>query len=431
MKNAGTERHRDPMLGKRIFGRHVPPFRAFELFKYIGPGFLVTVGFIDPGNWAANVAAGSQFGYSLLWMVTLSTCMLILLQHNAAHLGIVTGLCLSEACARYFGNWVKKWVLFSAVGASISTALAEILGTAIGLNMLLGLPLSVGASLSCALVLYMLFSQTYSKLEKWILGFVSLVGLAFLLELSLVQIQWQVALRDWVIPSLPSGSLPIMMSVLGAVVMPHNIFLHSEVIQSRKWNLQGEEVIQKQLKFEFVDTLVAMLAGWGINSAMILVGAAVFFSHGIVVTELPQAQATLRPLLGNGAAVIFALALLFSGFSSSITAGMAGGSIFAGIFQEPFNPSDSHSRVGVCLTLLTALLILFFLRDPFQGLLWSQIILSIQLPLTIFPLILLTSSARVMGKFANSWRDKILLWTVSGLVSFFDLMLLAQIFIKD
>ncbi len=419
------------MLGKRIFGRHVPPFKAFELFKHIGPGFLVTVGFIDPGNWAANVAAGSQFGYSLLWMVTLSTFMLILLQHNAAHLGIVTGLCLSEACARYFSNGVKKWVLFSAVGASISTALAEILGTAIGLNMLLGLPLNVGAFLSCVLVIYMLFSQTYSRLEKWILGFVSLIGLAFLAELSLVKIQWQVALRDWVIPSLPSGSLPIMMSVLGAVVMPHNIFLHSEVIQSRNWNLQGEEIIQKQLKFEFVDTLLAMLAGWAINSAMILVGAAVFFSHGIAVTELPQAQATLRPLLGNGAAVIFALALLFSGFSSSITAGMAGGSIFAGIFQEPFNPSDSHSRVGVCLTLLTALLILFFLRDPFQGLLWSQILLSIQLPLTIFPLILLTSSVRVMGKFANSLRDKILLWTVSGLVSFFDLMLLAQIFLKN
>ncbi len=419
------------MLGEKILRRHVPPFRAFELFKHIGPGFLVTVGFIDPGNWAANVAAGSEFGYSLLWMVTLSTFMLILLQHNAAHLGIVTGLCLSEACARYLGSGVKKLVLFSAVGASISTALAEILGTAIGLNMLLGLPLGVGALLSCALAIYMLFSQTYSKLEKWIIGFVSLIGLAFLSELSLVKIQWPVALQSWVIPSLPSGSLPIMMSVLGAVVMPHNIYLHSEVIQSRSWNLQGEEIIQRQLKFEFVDTLLAMVTGWAINSAMILVGAAVFFNHGMAVTELPQAQATLRPLLGNGAAIIFALALLFSGFSSSVTAGMAGGSIFAGIFQEPFNPSDSHSRVGVCLTLLAALMIVFFLRDPFQGLLWSQILLSIQLPLTIFPLILLTSSTRVMGKFANSLRDRILLWTVSGLVSFFDLMLLAQIFLKD
>lgn len=419
------------MVGKRILGRHASAFRSFEIFKYIGPGFLVTVGFIDPGNWAANMAAGSQYGYFLLWIVTLSTLMLILLQHNAAHLGIVTGLCLSEACARYFRNWVNKLLLLSALGASISTALAEILGTAIGLNMLLGLPLSIGASLSCALVIYVLFSHSYPKLEKWILGFVSLIGLAFLWELGLVKIQWNEAIKDWLIPSLPAGSLPIMMSVLGAVVMPHNIFLHSEVIQSRKWNLQSEEVIQKQLKFEFVDTLVAMFAGWAINSAMILVGAAVFFSHGITVTELPQAQATLRPLLGNGAAVIFAVALLFSGFSSSITAGMAGGSILAGIFQEPFDPSDSHSRAGVFLTLGIALFIIFFLRDPFQGLLWSQIILSIQLPLTIFPLIILTSSARVMGKFANSFRNQILLWMVSGLVFIFDVMLLTQIFLKN
>ena len=135
------------MVDKRFLGRHASAFRAFELFKYIGPGFLVTVGFIDPGNWAANMAAGSQYGYSLLWIVTLSTLMLILLQHNAAHLGIVTGLCLSEACTKYFRNWVNKLLLLSALGASISTALAEILGTAIGLNMLLGLPLSIGAFL--------------------------------------------------------------------------------------------------------------------------------------------------------------------------------------------------------------------------------------------------------------------------------------------
>jgi manganese transport protein len=273
----------------------------------------------------------------------------------------------------------------------------------------------------------MLFSQGYAKLEKWILGFVSLIGVAFLWELSLVRIQWHDALTGWLVPSFPSGSLPIVMSVLGAVVMPHNIFLHSEVIQSRKWNLRGDDVIHRQLKFEFVDTLLAMLAGWAINSAMILVGVAVFYNHGVAVTELPQAQATLRPLLGNGAAVIFALALLFSGFSSSITAGMAGGSIWAGIFQEPYNPSDSHSRAGVFLTLLSALFIIFFLRDPFQGLLWTQIALSVQLPLTIFPLIILTSSAKVMGKFANSRRDKLLLWTVSCLVALFDAMLLVQI----
>jgi len=342
-------------------------------------------------------------------------------------LGIVTGLCLSEACAKYFGRGVSGLILGSAVGASVSTALAEVLGTAIGLSMLFGLPLSVGALLSCGLVLYMLLSNSYPRLEKWILGFVSLIGLAFLLELSMVKVPWSEAARAWVVPCLPAGSISIVMSVLGAVVMPHNIFLHSEVIQSRQWNTQGEEIIQKQLKFEFVDTLLAMLVGWAINSAMILVAASVFHTHGVVVTELPQAQATLNPLLGNAAAVIFALALLFSGFSSSITAGMAGGSIFAGIFQKPFNSSDRHSRMGIYITLFGALGIILFLQDPFQGLLWSQIILSMQLPLTMIPLIVLTSSSRVMGKYANTWGNQILLWTVASVVLFLNVMLLMQL----
>lgn len=407
-------------------GKHSPKLGALEILKYIGPGFLVTVGFIDPGNWAANMAAGSDYGYSLLWMVTLSTIMLIILQHNAAHLGIVTGLCLSEASTKFFGKFVSRAVLGSAVLAAVSTALAEILGASIGLNMLFGLPLNIGATLMTAVTIYMLFSNSYRRLEKWIIGFVSIIGLAFLFELSLCELQWKSALISWSVPSIPEGSLPIVMSVLGAVVMPHNIFLHSEIIQSRQWNLEGEEIIKKQLGFEFMDTLIAMLIGWAINSAMILVAASVFYSNGIAVTELSQAQETLRPLLGKAAAVVFAVALLFAGFSSSVTAAMAGGSIFAGIFREPFDLSDSHSRTGVIITLAGALGIIFFLGDPFQGIIWSQILLSLQLPWTVFILIFLTSSPRVMGKFANSIRDKIVLWGVAGIVSFLNLMLIVQ-----
>jgi manganese transport protein len=411
---------------KKIYGKHTPTLGGLEVLKYIGPGFLVTVGFIDPGNWASNVAAGSSYGYSLLWMVTLSTLMLIVLQHNAAHLGIATGLCLSEASTKHMGRRTSRLFLFTAILASISTALAEILGAAIGLNMLLGLPLSAGAVLSALFAVYMLLSKSYQRLEKWIIGFVSLIGLAFLFELALVKVGWSESLKGWFTPSIPAGSLPIVMSVLGAVVMPHNIFLHSEIIQSRQWNLEGDEIIKKQLKFEFTDTLVAMLVGWTINSAMIIVAATVFYSHGVTVTELPQAQLTLKPVLGDIAAVVFALALIFSGFSSSITAAMAGGSIFAGIFQEPFDPSDSHSRTGVIITILGALLIVFFIRDPFQGMIWSQIILSIQLPLTIFALIFLTSSSQVMGKFANPVSHKIMLWLTAVVVSFLNVVLLAQ-----
>jgi manganese transport protein len=392
----------------------------------VGPGLLVTVGFIDPGNWASNVAAGSNYGYYLLWMVTLSTVMLIFLQHNAAHLGIVTGLCLSEACAKFYPSWLSNLFLLSAVGAAIATALAEILGTAIGLNMLFGVPLTIGAILAVLLVGTMLLCS-YRKLEKWIICFVSLIGLCFLFELTLVKIEWPTAIQSWFIPSLPSGSLPIVMSVLGAVVMPHNLFLHSEIIQSRQWNLQEKDVIRKQLKFEFMDTISAMWVGWAINSAMILVAASVFYSHGKIVEELPQAQATLRPLLGSAAALVFASALLFAGISSSVTAAMAGGSIFAGMFRRPFDISKNHSRIGVVLTLCGALFIIFFLKDPFQGLIWSQIVLSIQLPWTIFALIFLTSSARVMGQFANSLGEKIFLGIIAVVVSSLNMMLFIQI----
>jgi len=411
---------------KWFSGKHFPKFGALEILKYVGPGFLVTVGFIDPGNWAANVAAGADYGYSLLWMVTLSTLMLILLQHNAAHLGIATGLCLSEASTKHLGRWRSRVLLSSAMAAAVSTALAEILGAAIGLNMLCGLPLGIGVVLAASAGAFMLFSNSYRKLERWIIGFVSLIGLAFLFELSLVHLDWTRAAAGWIVPSVPQGSLPVIMSVLGAVVMPHNIFLHSEVIQSRQWNLEGDDIIRRQLKYEFLDTLFAMIVGWAINSAMILVAASVFHANNVVVTELPQAEATLRPLLGNAAATVFAVALLLAGFASSITAAMAGGSIFAGIFMEPFDLKDSHSRAGVVITLTGALLAVFLLSDPFRGIIWSQIILSIQLPWTILGLITLTSSRTVMGKFANTLSEKLMLWATAIFVTILNVMLLVQ-----
>jgi Mn2+/Fe2+ NRAMP family transporter len=171
------------------------PGQKKNFLKYIGPGFLVTVGFIDPGNWAANVATGSSFGYSLLWVVSLSTLMLIILQHNAAHLGIASGLCLSEAASTYFKPWLSRSLLASALIAAVATALAEILGLAIGLHMLFRLPLPAGALLGTALALFMLFSNSYRRLEKWIIAFVSLIALSFIFELLLVKVQWPVALR--------------------------------------------------------------------------------------------------------------------------------------------------------------------------------------------------------------------------------------------
>lgn len=396
-------------------GKQASRLASLELFRYIGPGFFVTVGFIDPGNWVTNVAAGSLFGYKLLWVVTLSTVILIVVQHNAAHLGIVTGLCLSEAASKFFKPWLRVVMLGSAMLACIATALAELLGAAIGLNMLTGTPLIIGAILSAVFAAWMLFSKNYQRLEKWIMGFVSLIGLAFVFEICLADVSWGETFIGWVTPTFPVGALPVIMGVLGAVVMPHNIFLHSEVIQSRQWQEQGEEVIRKQLKYEFIDTLTGMGAGWAINSAMIIMAAAVFYKNGIVVNDLPQVTMTLEPIFGRASALVFAFGLIFAGLSSSVTAAMAGGSVFAGIFMEPFDINDPHSRIGLAATLLGALGLIMLLSNPFKGILWSQIALSLQLPFTIIPLILLTSSPTVMGSYANKPYGRAVLW-VTGIV---------------
>ena len=407
---------------------HHPRLGGLEILRYIGPGLLVTVGFIDPGNWASNLAAGGEFGYSLLWMVTLSTIMLIVLQHNVAHLGIATGLCLSEAASIYLRPAASRTILGSAVLASVSTSLAEILGGAIALQMLFGVPVRIGAFLVLVFVLIMLFTNSYRLIEKWIIAFVSIIGLSFIYELSLATIDWSEAARAWVTPSFPPGSMIIIMSVLGAVVMPHNLFLHSEVIQSRQWNLSDEKVIKKQLRYEYFDTIFSMLIGWAINSAMILLAAATFFVAGTPVEELQQADSLLRPLLGNNATVIFAVALLFAGIASTITSGMAAGSIFAGIFKEPYDIKDSHSRLGVIISLAVAFLIILVIGNPFQGLIYSQMILSIQLPFTVFLQVYLTSSEKVMGKYKNSTFTKYLLYGIGAVVTLLNVMLLVSFF---
>jgi len=413
----------------KFYGKdHKPILGAKEIFKYIGPGLLVTIGFIDPGNWASNLAAGAEYGYVLLWMITLGTLMLIILQHNVAHLGIVTGHCLAEAASVYLGPKKSKAILFTAMLASISTSLAEILGGAIALYMIFGIPIQAGSLLVFLFSAIMLFTNSYRVIEKWIIAFVSIIGLAFIYELSLVEIDWGMAAQSWITPSFPDGAMLIIMSVLGAVVMPHNLFLHSEIIQSRQWNLKDEKVIKKQLNYEVFDTLFSMIIGWAINSAIILLAATTFFQSGMEVTELQQADHLLRPLLGDNATIIFAVALLCSGLASTITSGMTAGTIFAGVYKEPYSIKDRHSQVGVAISLVVAFLIILLISDPFKGLIISQMMLSVQLPITIFLQAYLTSSKRVMGEYKNSMFTKILLYGIGGMVTALNIALLVSLF---
>ena len=308
--------------------------------------------------------------------------------------------------------------------ASVSTSLAEILGGAIALQMLVGMPVIWGALLTAVLVVILLFTNSYKRIERSIIGFVSVIGLSFLYELFLVDIDWPMAARSWVVPSFPEGSLIIIMSVLGAVVMPHNLFLHSEVVQSREYHKRDDTSIRRLLKYEFYDTLFSMGVGWAINSAMILLAASTFFVSGVHVEELQQAGALLTPLLGSQAGTVFALALLMAGLSSTVTSGMAAGSIFAGMFGESYHIKDIHSRVGILLSLGLALLVILFIDNPFQGLIISQMVLSIQLPFTVFLQVGLTSSKRVMGEYANSRWSTFVLYSIAVAVSVLNVMLL-------
>ena len=350
------------------------------------------------------------------------------MQHNVAHLGIATGLCLAEAASVHLRPRYSKPILLTAMLASVSTSLAELLGGAIALQMLFGVPVRIGAALVLAFVLIMLFTNSYRLIEKWIIAFVSIIGLSFIYELSLVTIDWPAAAVAWVTPSFPEGSMVIVMSVLGAVVMPHNLFLHSEVIQSRKWNLSDERTIRRQLRYEYVDTIFSMLVGWAINSAMILLAAATFFVSRTPVSELQQADSLLRPLLGSHATVVFAVALLLAGIASTITSGMAAGTIFAGMFREPYDRKDPHSRFGVALSLMAAFVVIIVISDPFKGLIYSQMALSIQLPFTVFLQVRLTSSEKVMGKFRNSRSTKWLLYAIGALVTWLNVMLFVSFF---
>ena len=370
--------------------------------RHIGPGLLVTVGFIDPGNWASNMAAGSQFGYSLLWVVTLSTIMLIVLQHNAAHLGIATGMCLAEATSRFLPRLLGRAILGTAYLACVATAMAEVLGGAVALQMLFGLPLRFGCVVVAAASMTMLLTSSYKQAERWIIAFVSVVGLSFLAELAMVEVDWPRAAVSWATPSMPAGSTATVVSILGAVVMPHNLFLHSEIIQSMHFEGRGQKVVEERLRYELLDTLFSMGIGWAINSAMVILAATTFFSRGVVVEDLAAAAATLSPIVGPASSVIFAVALLFAGLSSSVTAGMAAGTVTAGMFGEEYDIHDRHSSIGVALCFAGAVAACLCVEDAFAGLVWSQALLSLQLPVTVFLLIRLTSSRKVMGRYANS-----------------------------
>jgi len=374
--------------------------RNIRLLRYLGPGFLITIGFIDPGNWATNIAGGAQFNYDLLWVITLSTLMLVLLQHMSAKLGIVTGKSLARNIRSFFSTPLVALFGVSIVAACFATDVAELLGAAIGFRILLHIPVVVGAPLTVIIEAVAILSQRYHRLERMIILFLAVIGICYVAEIFLVHPEWGELLPHIFVPTVNSRNILIITGILGAVVMPHNIYLHSNVIQSRDW---GKDDTQRRslIRMEFTDTSLAMFSGWLINSAMIIVAAAVFYRHGVVVDSIEQASATLRPLAGPAAGILFGIALLFAGVSSSITSSLAETNVITGFLGRPEDPRTWLYRIALVVTAIPAMVIILMRIDSYKVLILSQVALSLQLPLTIFPLLILVRSKKVMGSFAS------------------------------
>ncbi|MCX5643897.1 MAG: Nramp family divalent metal transporter [Phycisphaerae bacterium] len=390
---------------------------------FLGPAFLVTVGFIDPGNWATNIEGGSRFGYELLWVITLGTIMLIVIQHMAAKLGVATGKSLAVNIRQHFPGPVSAFLGLTVVLACVATDVAELVGGAIGFNLLLGLPLWMGALLTVFLEVFLIVSQRYHRIEVMIVGFLGIVGLCYLIELLLVRPDWAALAPSLVVPRINGASIYVAMAILGAVVMPHNIFLHSNVIHSRKWGISEQEKMAL-LRYEKVDTLSAMLAGWVINSAMIVVAAAVFARNHIVVNSIEQASATLRPLAGPLAGLLFSIALVFSGVGSSVTSSMAEVNVITGFLGKPEDPRTALYRISVFITAIPSFLIIVAGVDTFRILIFSQVVLSVQLPFTLIPLVILCRSRKVMGVFRSNTRELAAAVVISAIVIVLNVYLL-------
>ncbi len=393
------------------------------LLRFLGPGFLVTVGFIDPGNWATNIAGGAEFGYDLLWVITLSTLMLILIQNMSARLGIATGKSLAVNIRERFPKHISALIGITIVAACAATDVAELLGGAIGFRLLFGFPLWLGAFITVILEVFFIVTQRYHQLEKIILAFLGIISISYIIELFIVKPDWSTVIYSTVVPKINSKNIYIAMGILGAVVMPHNIFLHSNVIHSRKWGMTEEEK-KKMVKFEKIDTSLAMLLGWIVNSAMIIVAAAVFFKNGIIVNSIHQAAQTLVPLAGHLAGFLFALALVSAGISSSITSSMAEVNVVTGFLGKPEDPRTILYKIATFITAIPSFLIIISGIDTFKILILSQVILSIQLPFTLIPLLILCRKKEVMGGLRSKNTEFILAILVSAVVIVLNIYLL-------
>lgn len=399
-----------------------------KLFAFGGPAYLVSVGYMDPGNWATDLEGGSRFGYQLLWVLVMSNLMAILLQSLSARLGIVTGRDLAQACRDHYSKPVAYvlWVLCEIAIAACD--LAEVLGTAIALNLLFGLKLLYGVLITAADVLVLLALQRLGmrKLEVLIISLVFIIGCSFLIEMFLAKPNMGQLVQGFV-PRLTGESLYVAIGILGATVMPHNLYLHSALVQTRRFDSTSAGKRQAN-RFNFIDSFIALNSALFVNGGILVLASAVFFSNHVAVNEIQQAHQLLTPLLGNSlGSILFAVALLASGQSSTITGTLAGQIVMEGFVNLKIRPAFRR-LVTRAIAIVPAALIIGIQGEEssYDLLIFSQVLLSMQLAFAIIPLIHFTSSKEKMGEFASGTSVKLLAWVTAAIV----IGLNAQLYIR-
>ncbi len=384
-----------------------------KIFSFIGPAYLVSVGYMDPGNWATDIAGGSQFGYQLIWVLLMSNLIALLLQSLSARLGIVRGLDLAQASRNAYPNWVNFPLFVLAQTAIIACDLAEIIGMAIGLNLLFHLPLIWGVSLTIfdTVLLLFLFNKGMRKLEAFIVSMVFIVGVSFLIEMFIVEPSLKEIAKGFEPSFLTGDALYIAIGIIGATVMPHNLYLHSSLVQTRKFK-RDHQGIKEAIKFNFIDTTVALNLAFFVNAAILILAAAAFFKNGFhQVAEIQDAHRLLSHIFGSVAPTLFAIALIAAGQSSTVTGTLAGQIIMEGHLNLRIQPWLRRLITRLLAILPAFFTILFFGENALGSLLiLSQVVLSLQLGFAIIPLIHLTSNKNEMKDFTIKTWVKVLAW---------------------
>jgi manganese transport protein len=432
-------------------GGRVPAFKRNEMWKYFGPAFVASIAYIDPGNFATNIEGGSRFGYRLLWVLLWSNAMAILIQYLSAKLGIVTGLTLPQNCRKHFSQPTTMALWAAAEVAAVATDLAEFLGAALGLYLLFGPALLArgwstqhcmlaSALVSTVLVFAILALDLagFRWFERGIMAFLAIIGACYAIEVFLVHPDWQSAALHTLLPTFATGdrkqlgdSVYLAVSMLGATVMPHVIYLHSALVQPRLVEMSPPPkralpaMVREYLRYELIDVFVAMNGAWLINSAMIIM-AAVAFTHGVVVDDIEVAYKTLGPLLGPLAAGAFAIALLCSGLSSSTVGVMAGQVIIEGFLNIRF-----PIFLRRLITVIPAIAVIAAGLSPLKIIVFSQAVLSFTLPFALIPLLLLTSRTSVMADFCSARRTRLAGWVCVGIILALNAVLLVQLAIAS